>query len=204
MQAQNTEVNMDSLSYSVGVLLAQNLKNQGFTELDSTSLANAIGDVLNDRTLAISSEEAQAVVNSFASKKAEAKSAKAMEGGVKFLEENAKREGVMITASGLQYEVVQAGSGTVSPRPNDKVRVHYHGMLIDGTVFDSSIERGQPITFGVNQVIQGWQEALQLMKEGDKWRVYIPYHLAYGERGAGAAIPPYSALIFDVELIGIE
>lgn len=204
IKAQNTIQNMDSLSYSVGVLLAQNLKSQGFDELDSISLSNAISDVLGNKTLVISAEEAQAIVSSYASKKASTVSSKAKDAGASFLAENAKREEVTITATGLQYEVISAGTGTVSPGPSDKVRVHYHGMLIDGTVFDSSIQRGQSITFGVNQVIMGWQEALQLMKEGDKWRVYIPYDLAYGERGAGSSIPPYSALIFDVELIGIE
>jgi FKBP-type peptidyl-prolyl cis-trans isomerase FklB len=126
-----------------------------------------------------------------------------LEAGKKFLEENAKKPGVKTTASGLQYEVLKDGSGA-KPTLQSKVKVHYHGTLIDGKVFDSSVNRGEPITFPLNGVIQGWQEGVQLMPVGSKYRFYIPYNLAYGERGAGANIPPYSALIFDVELLAIE
>ena len=131
------------------------------------------------------------------------KNAGAKEEGEKFLLENKKRSGVMTTASGLQYEVIKMGDGA-KPGPTDKVKTHYHGTLIDGTVFDSSVERGEPISFQVNGVIAGWQEALQLMNVGSKYKLYIPYNLAYGERGAGADIKPFSALIFEVELLGIE
>ena len=124
------------------------------------------------------------------------------EAGEKFLSDNAKRDGVKVTASGLQYEVIAEGNGR-SPRATDVVRCHYEGRLIDGTVFDSSYRRNQPADFGLNQVISGWTEGVQLMKEGAKFRFYIPYNLAYGERGAGASIPPFAALIFDVELIKV-
>lgn len=127
-----------------------------------------------------------------------------MQQGQAFLAENAKAEGVITTASGLQYKVLQAGDGNVSPGPNDRVKVHYHGTLIDGTVFDSSVERGEPISFGLNQVISGWTEGLQLMVVGQKNRLFIPSDLAYGDRGAGSAISSGSTLIFDVELLGIN
>ena len=123
--------------------------------------------------------------------------------GKAYLDENAKKEGVTVTKSGLQYEVLEATIGQ-KPKATDKVRVHYEGTLIDGTVFDSSYKRGESITFGLNQVIKGWTEGLQLMSIGSKYKLYLPYQLAYGERGAGANIPPYAALIFTVELLGIE
>ena len=124
--------------------------------------------------------------------------------GQAFLAENAKAEGVITTASGLQYKMLQAGDGNVSPGPNDRVKVHYHGTLIDGTVFDSSVDRGEPISFGLNQVIKGWTEGLQLMVVGQKNRLFIPSDLAYGDRGAGRVIGPGSTLVFDVELLGIN
>ena len=120
----------------------------------------------------------------------------------KFLEKNALREGIITTPSGLQYEIITMGDGK-KPLESDIVKVHYHGTLIDGNVFDSSVQRGEPISFGLNQVIAGWVEALQLMSEGDKWKLYIPYNLGYGEHGAGAAIPPYSTLVFEVELLEV-
>jgi FKBP-type peptidyl-prolyl cis-trans isomerase FklB len=126
----------------------------------------------------------------------------AKEDGEKYLAENAKKEGVKVTASGLQYLVLQEGTGK-QPKATDKVRCHYEGMLIDGTMFDSSVQRGEPAVFGLNQVIAGWTEGLQLMKEGAKYRFFIPYNLGYGEHGAGASIPPYAALLFDVELIEV-
>nr|WP_235293612.1 FKBP-type peptidyl-prolyl cis-trans isomerase [Portibacter lacus] len=194
---------MDSLSYSIGILMAENLKQQGFGDINPVSMADAINDVMKGNELKVPLNEAQALVNNFAKEKAMAKSAEARSGGEKFLAENAKREGVSTTATGLQYEVMQSGDGA-TPGPTDKVKVHYHGSLIDGTVFDSSVDRGEPISFPVNGVIAGWTEALQLMKVGDKWKIFIPYNLAYGERGAGAQIPPFAALVFEVELLGIE
>ncbi len=203
IKAQNTMTKMDSLSYSIGILMGQNLKNQGFDKLDPATVADAINDVMKGNALKISEEEAKGCVNDYAQNQAAIQSAEARKGGEIFLAENAKKSGVTVTASGLQYEVITAGTGA-TPSATDKVKVHYHGTLIDGTIFDSSVERGEPISFPVNGVIQGWQEALQLMKVGDKWKVFIPFNLAYGDRGAGAKIPPYSALVFEVELLGIE
>jgi len=193
---------MDSLSYSLGVLLAENLKQQGFDKLDEASLTMAIKDVMSGKETQISVQEANGFVQQYMQKKQEAKFADAKQAGEAFLKENAKREEVTVLPSGLQYEVLEPGSGE-KPSADSKVKVHYHGTLIDGTVFDSSVERGEPATFGVNQVISGWTEALQLMPEGAKWKLYIPSDLAYGARGAGQKIGPYSTLIFEVELLEI-
>ncbi|WP_262913105.1 FKBP-type peptidyl-prolyl cis-trans isomerase [Portibacter marinus] len=194
---------MDSLSYSIGILMGQNLKQQGFDNINADSMADAINDVLQGNDLKVPNDEAQALVNKYAQEKAAEKSAAARGAGEAFLAENAKREEIKTTDTGLQYEVLKEGEGA-TPGPTDKVKVHYEGMLIDGTVFDSSIKRGEPISFPVNGVIAGWTEALQLMKEGSKWKIYIPYDLAYGERGAGGQIPPYAALIFEVELLEVQ
>ena len=181
---------MDSLSYALGVLLAQNLQSQGFDSLDEASMTAAIHDVLAGNEPKINAEAANKVVQQYMTKKQQAQHADAIAAGEAFLAENAKREGVQVTESGLQYEVLQEGSG---PKPSEtsKVTVHYHGTLTDGTVFDSSVERGEPTSFGVNQVIKGWTEALQLMPQGAKWKLYIPADLAYGPRGAGGKIGPY-------------
>ncbi|MCB9283954.1 MAG: FKBP-type peptidyl-prolyl cis-trans isomerase [Lewinellaceae bacterium] len=194
---------MDSLSYSVGILVAQNLKSQGIDALDANSLAQGLTDGLKGEQTAIDFNQANAIVQGYMMDKKQEAGKANMEAGKKFLEENAKREGVVTLPSGLQYEVLVKGDGP-SPKATDKVTVHYHGTLIDGTVFDSSVERGQPATFPVNGVIKGWVEALQLMHVGDKWKLFIPYELAYGERGAGSDIGPYSTLIFEVELLGIN
>jgi FKBP-type peptidyl-prolyl cis-trans isomerase FklB len=194
---------MDSLSYSLGVLVAQNLKNQGFEKLDAESLSSAISDVLNDGEIKIETDKANALVQGYLQQKQQAQFASVIAENTKFLEENAKRGEVTTLPSGLQYEVLKEGEGD-KPGATDKVTVHYHGTLIDGTVFDSSVERGSPTSFGVNQVIKGWTEALQLMPKGAKWKLYIPYDLAYGERGAGGKIGPYSTLIFEVELLEIN
>lgn len=203
IEAQNKMTEMDSLSYSIGILMGQNLKQQGFDTINSVSMADAINDVMKGNSLKVPIDEAQALVQNYAKKKAEEKSAIARGGGEKFLADNGARSEVTTTATGLQYEVLISGEGA-TPGPTDKVKVHYHGMLIDGTVFDSSVERGEPISFPVNGVIAGWTEALQLMKEGDKWKIFIPYNLAYGERGAGSQIPPFAALIFEVELLEVQ
>lgn len=201
---------MDKLSYALGLGIGQQLKNMGTKEdVNIDDFSQAIRDVLDENPLAIQHTEAQQIVNAYFQKmesrmnaeKAE-KGKKALEEGKKFLAENAKKEGVKTTASGLQYEVLNEGEGK-HPSATDKVRCHYEGRLLDGTVFDSSYRRGEPADFGLNQVIPGWTEGVQLMQEGAKYRFYIPYLLAYGEGGAGELIPPFSTLVFDVELLKV-
>jgi FKBP-type peptidyl-prolyl cis-trans isomerase FklB len=194
---------MDKISYAIGLSMGQNLMGSGVTSLEYADLAAGIKDVLEKNQPQISYQEAQQVLGKFFSELEENIAGEAKAAGEAFLAENAKREGVKVTESGLQYEVMDATIGQ-KPKATDKVRVHYEGTLIDGTVFDSSYKRGESITFGLNQVIKGWTEGLQLMSVGSKYKLYIPYQLAYGERGAGANIPPYAALIFIVELLGIE
>jgi FKBP-type peptidyl-prolyl cis-trans isomerase FklB len=194
---------MDKISYAIGLSMGQNLMGSGVTSLEYADLAAGIKDVLEKNQPQISYQEAQQVLGKFFSELEEKIAGEAKAAGEAFLAENAKREGVKVTESGLQYEVLEATIGQ-KPKATDKVRVHYEGTLIDGTVFDSSYKRGESITFGLNQVIKGWTEGLQLMSVGSKYKLYIPYQLAYGERGAGANIPPYAALIFIVELLGIE
>ena len=194
---------MDKISYAIGLSMGQNLMGSGVTSLEYADLAAGIKDVLEKNQPQISYQEAQQVLGKFFSELEEKIAGEAKAAGEAFLAENAKREGVKVTESGLQYEVLEATIGQ-KPKATDKVRVHYEGTLIDGTVFDSSYKRGESITFGLNQVIKGWTEGLQLMSIGSKYKFYLPYQLAYGERGAGANIPPYAALIFTVELLGIE
>ena len=194
---------MDKISYALGLSMGQNLMGSGVTSLDYADLAAGIKDVLEKNQPQISYQEAQQVLGQFF-QELEAKIAGAAKAdGEKFLAENAKREGVQVTASGLQYEVLEATIGQ-KPKATDTVKVHYEGTLIDGTVFDSSYKRGESISFPLNGVIKGWTEGLQLMAVGSKYKFFIPYQLAYGERGAGQQIPPYAALIFTVELLGIE
>jgi len=199
----NITAQMDDNSYSAGVIIAQDLVTQGLTELDEASFFAAISDVLQGKELKISMADAK---RNFMTYMQEAKM-KAHQGnkdkGEQFLATNGQRKEVTTTASGLQYEVLTPAEGA-KPTLTNKVKVHYHGTLIDGTVFDSSVDRGEPISFPLNGVITGWQEGLQLMSGGSKYRLLIPYNLAYGERAAGAAIGPYSALIFDVTLLAIE
>jgi len=189
--------------YGMGVLIANNIKGQGGDSLDVEAMTAAIKDVYEKKTLLIDQQSCLPIVQQFMQQATEKKGAIAKEQGRAFLESNKKNAGIMTTASGLQYKVITAGTGK-TPASTDNVSVHYTGKLIDGTEFDSSVKRGQPANFGVGQVIRGWTEALQLMKEGDKWMLYIPYDLAYGERGSGAQIPPYSTLIFEVELIKVN
>ena len=194
---------MDKISYAIGLSMGQNLMGSGVTSLEYADLAAGIKDVLEKNQPQISYQEAQQVLGKFFSELEQKIAGQAKAAGEAFLAENAKREGVKVTESGLQYEVLEATIGQ-KPKATDKVRVHYEGTLIDGTIFDSSYKRGESITFGLNQVIKGWTEGLQLMSIGSKYKLYLPYQLAYGERGAGANIPPYAALIFTVELLGIE
>lgn len=200
---------MDKLSYSLGLGIGQQLSQMGANEIVAADFAKAIEDVLQGNTLAFTHQEAQRIVTEFFQKKEaemsrqkEQKGKAAKQDGEKFLAENAKKEGVLTTKSGLQYKVIKEGTGR-SPKATDTVKCHYEGFLIDGTVFDSSVQRGEPATFGLQQVIAGWTEGLQLMREGGKTRFFIPYLLGYGEHGAGAMIPPYAALIFDVELLEV-
>lgn len=201
---------MDKLSYALGLNIGHQLKEMGLNgKLSAQDFASAVDDVLSGKTIQISDNEAADILGAFFADVEQRQQAAAAEAGKvakvegeNFLKENAKRQGVVTLPSGLQYEVINEGNGKC-PKANDVVRCHYHGTLIDGTVFDSSYQRNQPADFGLNQVIAGWTEGVQLMKEGAKYRFYIPYHLAYGERGAGGAIPPYATLIFDVELLAV-
>ncbi len=190
-------------SYGLGVLIASNLKSQGGDSVDLESLYFGIQDIYNKKELIIKEQECSMIVQTYMTQAMEKKTEVLKEEGVAFLEANKTKPGIVVTESGLQYLVVNSGSGKV-PTASDEVTVHYTGKLIDGTVFDSSVERGEPATFGVGQVISGWTEALQLMHEGDKFILFIPSELGYGERGAGGQIPPYAALIFEVELIKVN
>ncbi len=205
----------DSVSYAFGVSIGQNFKMSDITDVNVALVEKGIQDVLDSTDLVIPETEVQAIIQEYFMSKQVEKQAKMQEEmkkrqedsqgniakGEEFLSENAKKEGVQVTESGLQYEIIEEGNGE-TPLASDVVKVHYHGTLLDGTVFDSSVDRGEPIEFPVNGVIKGWQEALQLMPVGSKFKVYIPQELAYGAQGAGT-IPPYSALIFDIELIDI-
>ncbi len=193
---------MDKISYALGISMAGNLQNAGFKDLNIEELTRGISDIINGKKPDMTPEEAQQLLNQHFAKLQEAVDKKNKEIGEGFLAENGKQEGVITTASGLQYIIIQEGDGP-KPKETDTVRCHYEGRLIDGTVFDSSYRRNQPAEFPVNQVITGWVEALQLMPVGSKWRLFIPSELAYGEHGAGDVIRPHSALIFDVELLQI-
>ncbi len=203
VEPANDEKNMEeSISYAFGVVLGNNLKQTKINDLDLDVLKQGIADVLEGKTT-MSNEAAGQMVNEHMAKVQEEASKGQREAGEKFLEENKAKDGVTVLPSGLQFEVLTKGTGPF-PKSTDRVTTHYHGTLIDGTVFDSSVDRGQPATFPVNGVIQGWQEALVLMPVGSKWRLYVPSDLAYGARGAGQTIGPHSTLIFDVELLKIE
>ena len=200
---------MDKLSYALGMSMGHNFKGTGIKTLNSADFAAGVASVYDGVKPEMTFDEAKRIVNEyFAKLEAEMQAEAAKQGevnrknGEAFLTENAHREGIKVTESGLQYEVLESGKGD-SPKASDNVEVHYTGKLIDGTVFDSSVERGVPASFGVTQVIPGWVEALQLMHEGDKWRLYIPSDLAYGPNGAGGVIGPNMTLIFDVELLRV-
>ncbi len=200
---------MDKISYALGLSMANNFRSSGIKELNVADFAAGLDAAFNGKELQMTYDEAKNVIREyFTAMEQEMQAAAAAaakvneEAGKSYLEANAKRPEVKTTASGLQYEVLTEGTGA-QPAPGDQVKVHYTGRLIDGTVFDSSVERGEPATFGVTQVIPGWVEALQLMKAGSKWRLHIPSTLAYGPQGAGGVIGPNATLIFDVELLEV-
>ncbi len=200
---------MDKVSYALGMGIGRQLNDMGAKSLNIDDFAQAIKDVLAGGKTQLDAHEAQVVVQEFFQKQEEKQRASAAERhkalkaqGEQYLAENGKKDGVVTLPSGLQYQVLQEGNGR-KPKATDQVKCHYEGMLVDGTLFDSSIQRGEPATFPLNGVIAGWTEGLQLMQEGAKYRFFIPYHLGYGERGAGASIPPFAALVFDVELIEV-
>ena len=194
---------MDKVSYALGLSLGNNLVSSGITSLNISKLSQGIKDVLEQNQPEISFQEAQDVINEYFQNLQSKMSQKTIEEGKAFLENNSKRPEVVTLSSGLQYEVIKEGNGPV-PTANNTVKVPYHGTLIDGTVFDSSVRRGEPAAFGVTQVISGWVEALQLMPVGSKWKLFIPSDLAYGAQGAGQHIGPHTTLVFEVELLGIE
>lgn len=201
---------MDKLSYALGIGIGTQLRGMGATNLNIDDFAQAIKDAIAGKKLKVDNKEAQTLVNNFFAEQQARKEAAAAEAGraakavgEDFLAENAKKDNIVVLPSGLQYEIIREGNGK-KPSATSKVKCHYEGTLIDGTKFDSSYDRGEPATFGLNQVIAGWTEGLQLMSEGAKYRFFIPYNLGYGERGAGASIPPYAALVFDVELIEVQ
>ena len=198
------ENELDSVSYSLGVNIGENINKQ-FEEYSLDNFIAGMKGVLNnEEEPKISGEQATAIIQGYFTKKQGQESESMIEEGRKFLETNASKEGVTVLESGLQYEVLAEGDGINMPKLEDNVTTHYHGTLMDGTVFDSSVDRGEPASFPVNGVIKGWTEALQLMSVGSKWKLYVPYDLAYGDRGAGPQIGPYSTLVFEVELISIN
>ena len=193
---------MDKISYALGLSIGNNFFTSGIKNLVIEDFIKGVDDVLSEKTPNISYDEAKQIINDYFVKLQADQIKLNKEAGEEFLRINKEKAGVITLPSGLQYEILVKGTGE-KPKATDKVKCHYHGTLINGTVFDSSVQRGQPATFGVSQVIQGWVEALQLMEKGAKWRLFIPSELAYGERGAGEKIGPNSALIFEVELLDI-
>ena len=193
---------MDKLSYALGLSMGNNFKSSGIQTLSVTDFANGEKAVYEGEKPKMTYDEAKQVINDFFTQMQREVNDRNRAEGEAFLAENKKKSGVVVLPSGLQYEVLTEGKGK-KPAATDRVQCHYHGTLINGEVFDSSIERGEPAVFGVSQVIPGWVEALQLMPEGSKWRLFIPSDLAYGENGAGGKIAPNSTLIFDVELLKV-
>ena len=196
------EINIDKFSYAIGLGIGKNLMSMGARDINVDDFSKAIKDVLTQSPTAITHTEARDIVNKYFEEMETKINARNIEQGKVFLTENAKKENIHTTPSGLQYEILKEGTGN-KPSATDKVRCHYEGTLLDGTLFDSSYKRGEPAVFGLNQVIPGWTEALQLMAEGAKYRIFLPHELAYGAQGAGEMIPPYSALIFTVELLEV-
>lgn len=193
---------MEKISYALGLSIGNNILSTGIKSVEFAKLSKGIQDVLESKDQEVTNEEAQGLLNSYFEELQSKISVQQKAAGDEFLTENGKREGVITLASGLQYEIITEGEGK-KPAATDSVKCHYHGTLLNGTVFDSSVQRGEAATFGVSQVIPGWVEALQLMGTGSKWKLFIPSDLAYGEQGAGQHIPPHTTLIFEVELLEI-
>lgn len=193
---------MDQLSYAWGIAIGKQLRGMGLTDLRYDDFDRALKASFEDLPTEMEAQEAQKIITEYLEELSRKAAEAAQSVGKKFLEENGKKENVITTASGLQYEVEKEGTGA-QPTSEDEVTVHYTGKLLDGTVFDSSVSRGEPATFPLNRVIPGWTEGVQLMKEGGKYRFYIPSDLAYGPNGIQGAIPPHATLIFDVELIKV-
>jgi len=203
--AAKIESDKEKLSYSMGIFFGQNVSRQGI-DLDNAAFLQAVEDVLNNNTPKLSKDEIEQVLTAYQQKEQKEAAAAASsnkEKGEKFLSENKNKEGVKTLDTGLQYKIITAGKGEI-PSATSEVVVNYRGTLLDGTEFDSSYARGEPTTLGVSKVIKGWQEALMMMPVGSKWQIYVPSHLAYGERGAGRVITPGSTLIFDIELLEIK
>lgn len=193
---------MEKVSYALGLSIGNNLTGSGIKDVNLEKFMQGVSDVLQQKTTEMSYDEAKTVLDAYFQELASKMQALNQQIGVEFLAENKQKAGVVELPSGLQYQILTEGTGA-TPSAADQVECHYHGTMLNGQVFDSSVERGEPAVFGVGQVIAGWVEALQLMKEGSKWRLFIPSQLAYGERGAGEAIPPFATLIFDVELLKV-
>jgi FKBP-type peptidyl-prolyl cis-trans isomerase FklB len=202
--AQTLVTKKDSISYAIGISMAETLKKQGMTDLNMASVSAAVEDVIKGEALKIEKAAAEQIFAAYSAEMKRKQSESVIMEGKAYLAENGKKPGVVTTASGLQYEVMVKGAGGPKPAATDRVKTHYHGMLLNGDVFDSSVNRGEPISFGLNQVIKGWTEGLQLMSVGDKFKFTIPSELAYGDRGAGGLIAPHATLVFEVELLGIN
>jgi FKBP-type peptidyl-prolyl cis-trans isomerase FklB len=194
----------DSTSYALGVNIARNLKAQNLDKIDAMLLYKGLSDVLTGKTVSLSDADASRCVNTYVQGMNSKKATGVKLAGQKFLAENAKKSGIISMPGGWQYQVLKTSESKEHPTPTDKVKCHYHGTLIDGTVFDSSVDRGEPLSFPLNGVIKGWTLSVPMMTVGSKWKIFLPSDLAYGDNGAGEKIPGGSALIFEIELLGIE
>lgn len=194
----------DSASYALGISVGQSLEAQNLSNINTELFLKGLKEITEKKKVQLTDAQVMNIITAYAAKMHELRTQANIAAGKKFLEANGKRPGVVTLPDGLEYEVLKAGTDTIKPTLADKVTCHYHGTLIDGTVFDSSVDRGEPVTFPLNGVIKGWQEALQLMTIGSKWKIYLPSDLAYGNKGAGEKIGPGATLVFTVELLGVQ
>ncbi|WP_287100649.1 FKBP-type peptidyl-prolyl cis-trans isomerase [Hydrotalea sp. AMD] len=194
----------DSASYALGISVGQSLEAQNLSNINTELFLKGLKEITEKKKVQLTDAQVMNIITAYAAKMHELRTQANIAAGKKFLEANGKRPGVVTLPDGLEYEVLKAGTDTIKPTLADKVTCHYHGTLIDGTVFDSSVDRGEPVTFPLNGVIKGWQEALQLMTVGSKWKIYLPSDLAYGNKGAGEKIGPGATLVFTVELLGVQ